>query len=75
MHTTMQSDLFICHASLDKPTFVAPLARALQDRGLVIWYDEFSLKPGDSARRTIEEGVRDSGAGLVVLSPRFFDRE
>jgi len=68
-------DLFICHASLDKPHFVEPLAKALKRRDLEIWYDDFSLKPGDSVRRAIEHGIRDSSAGLVVLSPRFFDRE
>ena len=68
-------DLFICHASLDKQNFVEPLAKALKRRNLEIWYDDFSLKPGDSVRRAIEHGISDSSVGLVILSPRFFDRE
>jgi hypothetical protein len=68
-------DLFICHASADKDHFVTVLARKLQERGLTIWYDEFSLRVGDSIRRAIEEGIRSSDAGLVVLSPHFFSRE
>ena len=39
-------DLFISHASEDKNTFVRPLAEALSNSGLKIWYDEFSLSLG-----------------------------
>ena len=64
-------DVFICHASEDKNTFVRPLAIALRSHGLRVWYDEFSLVPGDSLRRSIEQGLADSRFGLVVVSPSF----
>lgn len=68
-------DIFISHASEDKEEIAWPLAEALQRAGLRVWYDEFSLKLGDSLRRTIEQGLRDSRFGLVILSPNFFAKE
>lgn len=65
-------DVFISHASEDKDAIVRPLAHALQDLGLNVWYDEFSLRLGDSLRRKIDEGLARSRFGIVVLSPAFF---
>lgn len=53
----MRSDA-ICHASEDKGTFVRPLANALRDRNVEVWYDEFSLKLGDSIRRSLDKGLK-----------------
>ena len=49
-------DVFISHASEDKDTFVRPLAVALNALGVTVWYDEFSLRPGDSISRSIDKG-------------------
>lgn len=68
-------DVFICHASEDKDSFVRPLAEELSFRGLNVWYDEFTLKVGSSLRRSIEKGLIDSRHGVVVLSPDFFKKE
>jgi hypothetical protein len=65
-------DVFISHATEDKETLVRPLALALQERGLRVWYDEFELKLGDSLRRKIDAGLAQSRFGVVVLSPAFF---
>ena len=65
-------DVFISHASEDKDDIVRPLAHALRDRGLSVWYDEFVLKIGDSLRRRIDEGIGRSRFGLVVFSGPFF---
>jgi len=70
----MNWDVFICHASEDKETFVRPLAVALQRAGLRVWYDEFSLTLGDSLRRSIDNGLRESRFGVVVLSMSFFEK-
>ena len=64
-------DVFISHASEDKDAFVRPLAEALREEGLRVWYDEFSLKIGDSLRQKIDRGLATSRVGLVVLSPAF----
>lgn len=65
-------DVFISHASEDKEEVVRPLAQALRDHGLDVWYDEFELKIGDSLRRKIDGGIARSRFGIVVLSPPFF---
>ena len=68
-------DAFISHASEDKGEFVRPLATALQEAGVSVWFDEFSLAVGDSLRRSIDRGLADSRFGIVVLSPRFLKKE
>lgn len=65
-------DLFVCHASEDKDTFVRPLAQRLIESHVEVWYDEFSLQLGDGLRRSIERGLSRSRYGVVVLSPSFF---
>lgn len=65
-------DVFISHATEDKETLVRPLANALRDAGLRVWYDEFELRLGDSLRRKIDNGLANSRFGVVVLSHSFF---
>ena len=67
-------DVFISHASEDKDEVVRPLAFALQDCGLKVWYDEFELKIGHSLRRKIDEGLAKSRFGIVVLSKSFLNK-
>lgn len=68
-------DVFISHASEDKEDFVAPLAQHAREKGLLVWYDEFSLSWGDKLRRKIERGLSGSYFGVVVLSEHFFRKE
>ncbi|WP_377153260.1 toll/interleukin-1 receptor domain-containing protein [Roseateles sp. UC29_93] len=70
----MLYDVFICHASEDKDSFVRPLAEALRKERVEVWYDEFSLRLGDSIRQSIDRGLRQSRFGVVVLSPSFFEK-
>ncbi|MHB1536215.1 MAG: DUF1883 domain-containing protein [Acidimicrobiales bacterium] len=65
-------DVFISHATEDKDAIVRPLATALQNLGLSVWFDEFELHIGDSLRRKIDAGISNSRFGIVVLSQAFF---
>jgi hypothetical protein len=65
-------DAFVCHASEDKEEFACPLARALRDSGLRVWFDESTLRIGDSLRAAIDGGLARSRFGIVVLSNNFF---
>ena len=67
-------DVFISHASEDKNEFVRPLANALIDEGMTVWFDEMTLKIGDSLRQKIDKGLANSKVGLVILSPSFIDK-
>lgn len=67
-------DVFISHASEDKEEFVRPLANALMNEGLNVWFDEMTLRIGDSLRQKIDRGLANSRVGLVVLSPHFINK-
>lgn len=67
-------DAFISHASEDKDGFVRPLAEALANLGMSIWYDEFSLRLGDSLSEAVDRGLAHSHFGIVVLSPHFINK-
>ena len=66
-----QVDVFVCHASQDKDSFVRPLAEALRRLGVTVWYDEFSLSLGDSVSRQIDKGIANSRFGIVIISRAF----
>lgn len=68
-------DVFVSHASEDKVGFVRPFVEALESNGFVVWYDEFVLQVGDSLRRSIDNGLKNSRYGIVVLSEAFFKKE
>ena len=51
-----------------------PLSLALQDRGLTFWLDELEIRLGDSLRQKIDEGLRTSKFGVVIVSPSFFKK-
>lgn len=65
-------DVFLSHATEDKATVAVPLRDALTARGVTVWLDKTEIKIGDSLRRKIDEGIRSSRFGIVVLSPSFF---
>jgi len=65
---------FATHQKI-KTTFVRPLAQSLEQQHVHVWYDEFSLKLGDTLRRSIDIGLSKSRYGAVVLSHAFFAKE
>lgn len=73
-YTQREYDVFISHASEDKDDVVRPLAIALKEKGLSVWYDEFELKIGDSLRRKIDLGLSKSNFGIVVISRDFIKK-
>jgi TIR domain len=46
----------------------------LHDIGVSVWYDEFSLKLGDSLSRSIDKGLSSSKYGVVVISKAFIEK-
>lgn len=67
-------DVFISHAREDKAAVARPLAEALVEAGLTVWYDTMTLKVGDGLRRSIDEGIAKCRFGIVILSPDFFKK-
>lgn len=72
---TSGPDVFISHATEDKAKIARPLAEALRASGMRVWYDEFSLRLGDSLRRSIDRGLATARYGVVILSPSFFAKD
>ena len=64
--------LFISHASEDKDEVARPLAERLRSLGYSVWYDECTLKVGQSLSEEIDKGLAACNYGVVILSPNFF---
>lgn len=67
-------DVFLSHASEDKDAVARPLYQALTAAGISVWFDEAVLELGDSLRRKIDAGLARCRYGIVILSPRFFEK-
>jgi hypothetical protein len=70
-----QWDVFLSHASEDRQEFVDPLAKALTESGLSVWYDKTALTVGDNLRRAIDTGLASCRFGVVILSHNFFAKQ
>lgn len=68
-----QRDFFISHASEDKD-FVRQLVVALRALGATVWFDEYEIQVGDSLRVKIDQGLKTSAYGVVVVSPRLIQK-
>lgn len=66
---------FISHDSKDKDIIARPLATGLASRLTNVWYDEFTLEPGDSLREKIEKGIKEAKKCILVLTPNFLSNE
>lgn len=64
---TTTPNVFLCHASEDKP-FVSKLATDLRSNGIDVFFDQWSIQPGDSIRQRIDEGLIDCTHFVVVLT-------
>ena len=67
-------DVFICHASEDKPNVVRPLHEALKAANVSSWLDEAEIQWGDSITQKVNEGLASSRYVIVVLSEAFLNK-
>lgn len=67
-------DVFISHATEDKEAVAIPLRNALVALGVTVWLDKTELVVGDSLRRKVDQGIRSSRFGIVILSKPFFGK-
>lgn len=67
-------DVFLSHASEDKEAFVDDFVQELQNRGISVWYDSLNIAWGDSLRSKIDEGLKNSRYGIVVLSQSYIKK-
>jgi hypothetical protein len=66
---------FISHDSKDKEKYASKIAIGLQRLMCPVWYDEFSLKVGDSLRESIEKGLKKCKKCILILSPNYLENK
>jgi TIR domain len=71
----VEMDVFIAHASEDKEAVARPLAAELRRQGFRVWYDEYSLRVGDSLNEKINDGLAVARFGVIIISPNFMEKE
>src|ERR1700733_3645958 len=62
---------FISHDWRDKKDIAQPIALGLSKMRCPVWYDEFSVKVGDSLRASVEKGLKESKKCVLIHSPNF----
>lgn len=72
--TDQKKDVFISHASEDKP-YVEPLVAKLEEAGISVWYDRLVLEWGDDLRPKIDNGLANCRYGIVILSKAFLGKK
>lgn len=74
LQATTEADVFISHATEDKP-YVEPLVKALEAAGISVWYDRITLEWGDDLRPAIDRGLTSCRFGIVVFSEAFLAKK
>ena len=62
----IEFDIFLSHNGKDKPSALE-LAKALQHRGLKVWFDAWALTPGRPWQEEIEAGILSSRCAAVLI--------
>jgi hypothetical protein len=58
--------VFISHSARDSD-WARSFARALKEKGVTVWFDEFDVRPGESVRDALEAGLRGSDVLVPLL--------
>lgn len=64
---------FISHDSRDKEDIAKPIVHGLIQQSCPVWFDEYSLKVGDSLRESIEKGIKEAKKCILILTPNFLN--
>ncbi|HEY6251073.1 MAG TPA: tetratricopeptide repeat protein, partial [Candidatus Angelobacter sp.] len=67
-------DVFLSHNRAQKD-WTRRLARNLDEKGVKVWFDEWSLLAGTVASKGMELGIEESRHVVLVLSPEFLESE
>jgi TIR domain len=64
---------FISHDGRDKKGIAEPLALKLMQFMCPVWFDQYSLRVGDSLRGSIEAGLKECPKCVLILTPNFLN--
>ena len=71
MSNIYQYDIFLSHASEDKD-FATPLFEEL-NKEYRVWYDENNIRMGNTLEQIINNGLKNSKYGMVILSNNYLN--
>ena len=74
MSSAFTHDVFLSYSSKDKPD-VRKLAKKLKADGLLVWFDEWEIQPGDSIPLKIEDGLEKSRILVIIMSCHAFESD
>jgi hypothetical protein len=64
-------DVFLSYARIDGADVGATLCRALENRGVRVWFDAIAITPGTSQALQMDRGLQRARVGIVVLTPAY----
>lgn len=69
---TSRRDLFLCHAWDDRQGAALEFHNFLTDLDVTVWFSEMDVPLGTSLIRKIDQGLANSNAGIVLVTPALF---
>ena len=64
-------DVFLSYARIDGEEISEKLAKALEERGVSVWFDAVAIQPGKSQSLQMDSGLRKARAGIAMLTPAY----
>jgi hypothetical protein len=61
-------DVFVSYSQSDRP-LVTKFAEDLRARKVSLWYDRWEMRPGDTLRERISDGIAQARTFMVLLTP------
>ena len=59
------------YARIDGEAIAQGLAKALEERGVNVWFDAVAIQPGKSQSLQMDSGLRKARAGIAVLTAAY----
>ena len=66
-------DIFLCHAWADRQGAAKDLCELLVSNGATVWFSEYDIGLGKSLLTEIDKGLRNSRAGIVLVTPAMLE--
>ena len=63
-------NVFISYSRRDVD-WARSFAQALKQRGVIVWFDEFDVQPGESVRDALESALRNSDVLVALLDAEY----
>ena len=68
-------DIFLSFAGEQRANVARPLRKALKRMGIVVWMDEYDIRPGELWQNKIQEAMDDARYIVAVVSREWLDKD